>query len=133
MPGTTVTDFTAESPPPPTKCSLCLKVIRKLLSFLLSHIGLLSLVVGYCIMGAFIFEELERHNEIEVKRNMTKNRLLVTDDLWEITKYVYSPLIFAAMYLNERSGLEKAAFLFHSELLSISKWKFNDKLVFFLF
>merc|ERR1712223_528641 len=37
-------------------------------------------------MGAFIFEELERHNEIEVKRNMTKNRLLVTDDLWEITK-----------------------------------------------
>ena len=88
MPGTTVTDFTTESPPPPTKCSLCLKIIRKIISFLLSHIGLLSLVVGYCIMGAFIFEELERHNEIEVKRNMTKNRLLVTDDLWEITKYV---------------------------------------------
>ena len=43
-------------------------------------------MVGYCIMGAFIFEELERHNELEVKRNMTKNRLLVTDDLWEITK-----------------------------------------------
>ena len=86
MPGTTVTDFASESPPPPTKCSLCLKFIRKVLSFLLSHIGLLSLVVGYCIMGAFIFKELERHSEIEVKRNMTKNRLLVTDDLWEITK-----------------------------------------------
>ena len=25
-------------------------------SFMLSHIGLLSLVVGYCIIGAFIFE-----------------------------------------------------------------------------
>ena len=88
MPGATVTDFGSESPPPPTKCSRCLKFIRQVLSFLLSHIGLLSMVVGYCIMGAFIFEELERHNEIEVKRNMTKNRLLVTDDLWEITKYV---------------------------------------------
>ena len=86
MPGATVTDFGSESPPPPTKCSRCLKFIRQVLSFLLSHIGLLSMVVGYCIMGAFIFEELERHNELEVKRNMTKNRLLVTDDLWKITK-----------------------------------------------
>ena len=33
---------------------------RSFASFLLSHIGLLSLVVGYCIMGAFIFEELEK-------------------------------------------------------------------------
>jgi hypothetical protein len=29
---------------------------RSVISFLLSHIGLLSLVVGYCIMGAAIFE-----------------------------------------------------------------------------
>lgn len=86
MPGTTVTDFGGESPPPPTKCSKCWKFVKQVLSFLLSHIGLLSLVVGYCIMGAFIFEELERYNELEVKRNMTKNRLLVTEDLWEITK-----------------------------------------------
>ena len=35
---------------------------RSFASFLLSHIGLLSLVVGYCIMGAFIFEELEKVN-----------------------------------------------------------------------
>jgi len=53
---------------------------------LLSHIGLLSLVVGYCIMGAFIFRELEYRNELEVKRNMTNNRLQVTKDLWEITR-----------------------------------------------
>jgi hypothetical protein len=86
MPATTGTDFGTESPPPKTKCSKCLKFMRQLLSFLLSHIGLLSMVVGYCVMGAFIFEELERYNEIEVKRNMTKNRLLVTDDLWTVTK-----------------------------------------------
>ena len=55
-------------------------------SFLFSHIGLLSLVVGYCIMGAFIFEELERENEIMVKRNVTKTRHAVTEQLWEITR-----------------------------------------------
>ncbi len=32
------------------------QVTRQVISFLLSHIGLLSLVVGYCIMGAAIFE-----------------------------------------------------------------------------
>jgi hypothetical protein len=84
---TTITDFVeSEPPPPPTKCSQCWKFVRQVLSFLLSHIGLLSLVVGYCIMGAFIFEELEHRHELEVKRNMTKNRHVVTEDLWEITR-----------------------------------------------
>ena len=71
---------------PPTKCGTCCRFLRKVISFLLSHIGLLSLVVGYCIMGAFVFEILERENELMVKRNMTKNRLSVTDELWAITK-----------------------------------------------
>ena len=59
---------------------------RSVTSFLLSHIGLLSLVVGYCIMGAFIFQELERANEIETKREMKTKRLAMTDTLWDITK-----------------------------------------------
>ena len=92
----TINDFAeSEPPPPPSKCSQCCKIVKKFISFLLSHIGLLSLVVGYCIMGAFIFRELEYRNELEVKRNMTNNRLQVTKDLWEITRYKYiNGLIF---------------------------------------
>ena len=70
-----------------SKCGACLKVTRSVTSFLLSHIGLLSLVVGYCIMGAFIFQELESSNELETKRIMKQKRLAMTDTLWEITKY----------------------------------------------
>ena len=54
-------------------------------------------MVGYCIMGAFIFQEVEKYNELETKRQMRDKRLAMTDTLWEITKYVakYSfPLIF---------------------------------------
>jgi len=36
-------------------------------------------------MGAVIFEELERENELETKKNMTKTRLAVTNTLWDIT------------------------------------------------
>ena len=68
--------------------TICLIILlRSVTSFLLSHIGLLSLVVGYCIMGAFIFQELERANEIETKREMKTKRLAMTDTLWDITKY----------------------------------------------
>jgi len=63
---------------PPSRLASCLAVSRSVTSFLLSHIGLLSLVVGYCIMGAFIFQELERGNEVETKREMRRQRLEMT-------------------------------------------------------
>merc|ERR1719189_1537920 len=37
-------------------------------------------------MGAFVFEELERQNELDTKKNMTRTRLAVTDTLWDITR-----------------------------------------------
>ena len=73
-------------PAPPSKCSKCLGFFRSVFGFLFSHIGLLSLVVGYSILGAFIFEELERENELETKRGMTKRREAVTETLWALTK-----------------------------------------------
>jgi len=87
---TIISDFDSSdvNTPPPSRCAECCRFLRQVLSFLLSHIGLLSLVVGYCIMGAFIFEELESENELMVKRNMTKNRHQVTKNLWDITNQV---------------------------------------------
>jgi len=81
-----VASYSAASVEPTNKCHSCLKLTRSFASFLLSHIGLLSLVVGYCIMGAFIFEELEKHNEIMTKRAMKDKRLAMTDTLWDITR-----------------------------------------------
>jgi len=37
-------------------------------------------------MGAFIFQEVEKYNELETKRQMKEKRLAMTDTLWEITK-----------------------------------------------
>merc|ERR1719219_1416827 len=37
-------------------------------------------------MGAFVFEELERQNELDTKKNMTRTGLAVTDTLWDITR-----------------------------------------------
>lgn len=71
-----------------SKCKTgCLRFLKQVFGFLFSHIGLLSLVVGYCMLGAVIFEELEQPNEILVKRNMTATREAVTEQLWDITRF----------------------------------------------
>jgi len=69
---------------------------RNIATFLVSHIGLVSLVVGYCIMGAFAFEALEADNERQVKRKMSQVREAVTNDLWKITEEmpVLDPEVF---------------------------------------
>lgn len=67
------------------KKNKCLYYLRNIATFLVSHIGLVSLVVGYCIMGAFTFEALEAGHEKKVKREMVVVRERVTDDLWRFT------------------------------------------------
>ena len=59
------------------RCWKCLGVVRKVVTFLISHIGLVALVVGYCIAGAFTFERLEKNWEKEKKMEMMDKRVKV--------------------------------------------------------
>ncbi|CAL4072263.1 unnamed protein product [Meganyctiphanes norvegica] len=68
------------------KCGQCGYYVKAILKFLVSHIGLVSLVIGYTIIGGFTFEHLEAEHELEVKKNMSKGREKVTNDLWDITE-----------------------------------------------
>ena len=78
--------------------------IRRFFTFLFSHIGLLALVSGYCILGGLTFQHLEKENELQVrsrqlmmmtiiifvfwkvKRDMVKHRLELGDRIWNLTK-----------------------------------------------
>ncbi|XP_047738950.1 uncharacterized protein LOC108680332 isoform X2 [Hyalella azteca] len=66
-------------------CGTCGSYLKNILKFLLSHIGLVSLVVGYTIVGALTFAKLEAQHEVLVKKNMSSVREKVTDRLWDIT------------------------------------------------
>ena len=50
-----------------TKCQKCTICCRKTTTFLLSHVGLISLVISYCVLGALMFESLESRHELDVK------------------------------------------------------------------
>lgn len=96
----------------------CLFYLRNIATFLVSHIGLVSLVVGYCIMGAFTFEALEAKHELQVKREMIKVRESVTDDLWRFT-YKMDVLVQEDWTVNVTDRLKK----FETHLIESMKKK----------
>ena len=96
----------------------CLYYLRNIATFLVSHIGLVSLVVGYCIMGAFTFEALEAKHELQVKREMVRVRESVTDDLWRFT-YKMDVLVQEDWTTNVTDRLKK----FETHLIESMKKK----------
>lgn len=54
---------------------------KKGIAFLFSHIGLCSLVVGYCILGGMIFKALEGENEIQQKKEIKALRQNFTEKI----------------------------------------------------
>jgi len=67
------------------RCDNCSSYLASILKFLVSHIGLVSLVVGYTILGAFAFARLEAAREVEVKTGMRRVRRDVSLQLWNMT------------------------------------------------
>ena len=48
-------------------CSGFCSGLKDVLTFLLSHIGLMSIVVAYCLLGGLVFEKIEKENELKVR------------------------------------------------------------------
>ena len=64
------------------KVKSCIKLFC---AHLFSHVGLSALVVGYSIIGAFVFSHLEGENEIAIRVKVGNNRRETLDQLYNIT------------------------------------------------
>ncbi|XP_013083299.2 TWiK family of potassium channels protein 18-like [Biomphalaria glabrata] len=72
----------SSSGPRKSRCKHC---CRKLAAFIFSHIGLCSLVVGYSIMGGFLFQYLEATDEMKERINVLNTRSYSVMKLWNMT------------------------------------------------
>ncbi|KAF5297944.1 hypothetical protein FQR65_LT09855 [Abscondita terminalis] len=72
---------------PPSTCNRLICYGWKTITFLISHITLITVVVAYCLGGAKMFETLESTHEKEVKNNISNIRRNITNHLWNLTKY----------------------------------------------
>ncbi|CAG5104376.1 Similar to KCNK9: Potassium channel subfamily K member 9 (Cavia porcellus) [Cotesia congregata] len=70
----------------PSKCLILLCLIWKFFKCIFSHVTLVSLVVAYCVLGAWAFERLESGHEKDVKRSIKDIRGNVTEKLWIMTQ-----------------------------------------------
>lgn len=82
-----------------SRCSKCRYYCRAGTTSLMSHFGLCSLVVGYCVMGAFLFEYLEAANERNKRLEMMRWRSSLADALWQLT--AEAPLLDQANWTGE--------------------------------
>lgn len=94
----------------PSRCIRFLRLLWKFSRCVFSHVTLISLVVAYCLIGAYAFEALEASHEKEVKKSIKSIRGNVSEKLWEITKD-FDVLIrenWTEQALNELEGFEKS-------------------------
>ncbi|XP_076761613.1 potassium two pore domain channel subfamily K member galene isoform X2 [Xylocopa sonorina] len=75
-------------PEKPSKCIGFLRFLWKFFRCVFSHVSLVSLVVLYCLIGAYAFEALEAAHEKEIKKSIKDIRGNVAEQLWKITKEV---------------------------------------------
>ncbi|XP_067015281.2 uncharacterized protein galene [Anabrus simplex] len=108
----------------PSRCSTIIYYTWKICTCLFSHVLLVSMVVTYCIMGAFTFKHLESENEIQVKRNISKIRSNMTARIWQLTDG--SPYLYQENWTRDvQAELE----LFEKELVRCIKsdgWDGNE-------
>ena len=69
-----------------TRCGKCCHYCRQVATFLFSHIGLCTLVIGYTLIGAFTFQALELKNEVKEREQMLRIRDQMIEQLWNITQ-----------------------------------------------
>uniref|UniRef100_T1IJW1 Potassium channel domain-containing protein n=1 Tax=Strigamia maritima TaxID=126957 RepID=T1IJW1_STRMM len=65
------------------KCKSCLGIF---LARLFSHIGLVSLVIAYVVVGALTFKALEADHEMSGRRLIHNKRQSCVEDLWQYTE-----------------------------------------------
>jgi len=66
MPRTRSEAFDAMEVEKPSRCIKFLRLLWKFSRCIFSHVTLISLVVAYCVIGAYAFESLEATHEKEV-------------------------------------------------------------------
>ena len=81
-----------------SRCTRCISCCKKVTTFFFSNIGLCALVVGYSILGGFIFRELEAANELLNKHSVINRRRHHVALLWNMT--LEYNILYEVMFLS---------------------------------
>ena len=72
-------------PPPKSNWSKFKDAFRSFVAWVFSNVGICVLVVGYLIIGAFTFQQIEGPEEFKISYQVSAYRTEVVQKLWQIT------------------------------------------------
>lgn len=104
-----------------TKCGKCCYYCRQITTFLFSHIGLGTLLLGYALAGALIFQALESENEIQQRLAMLQTRQKMIRNLFNMTNQ--APLLHFDLWTKNAHAILND---FELEFLHAVKFKGYD-------
>ncbi|KAL8575199.1 hypothetical protein ACOMHN_042320 [Nucella lapillus] len=79
-------------------------VIKHTLTFLFSHVGLTSAVVGYVILGGVIFMAIEKRHELEQRERVGEHRKAALEELEKVIMEFYFPNTTESLMMNTSSA-----------------------------
>lgn len=91
----------------PSFLKRCKECTRKLIAFLFSNVGIIGLVVGYTIAGAFIFQKIEGTSHRNITRGVLQNRNETARLIWNIT---HAMNIFEETAYKKTVGVEMESY-----------------------
>lgn len=127
-----VGNFNEKIPKQRGRCTSCLCMSWKVFTCILSHVILITCVIGYCLMGSYAFEWLEAENERQVRRKKKTLQSLyfvtVTQYAWFIFKsYFFFAFLFWQMksevkYIRGNLSLDLLTYTQNIYYLNESEW-----------
>uniref|UniRef100_A0A0N5AVZ2 Ion channel n=1 Tax=Syphacia muris TaxID=451379 RepID=A0A0N5AVZ2_9BILA len=68
-----------------SKVTRVINLVKHIIAFFFSHVGLCALVVGYALLGAVVFKAVEGPHETQIQSEVTGARNRVVNIAWSIT------------------------------------------------
>jgi hypothetical protein len=68
-----------------SKVTRVVNLVKKIIAFFFSHVGLCALVVGYALLGAVVFRAVESPHETYIQQEVTSARTLAVRIAWNAT------------------------------------------------
>ncbi|VDD85251.1 unnamed protein product [Enterobius vermicularis] len=67
-----------------SKVTRVINLVKHIIAFFFSHVGLCALVVGYALLGAVVFKAVEGPHETRIQSEVTAARNRVVNIAWSI-------------------------------------------------
>nr|CDQ00160.1 BMA-TWK-48, isoform a [Brugia malayi] len=99
-----------------SKVTRVINLIKRIIAFFFSHVGLCALVIGYALLGAVVFRAVEGPHETFIQGQVTTARQKAVNIAWNATfRYRCSGLIKGmSLMISSKAAINRLLWIFQN-------------------